>query len=184
MIRSFIALLPPREAVDWLEDVQADLTIGRLVPSENYHLTLAFLGEHPRQVLEDLHLELERIQSPPISLELDGLGMFGSARPRALYARALPSPELSHLRQSAFRAAEVAGIALKHEKFVPHVTLARFNTLGTEAIADLETYTARHVGDRAGPFEIDRFCLMRSELRREAAPVYDIMAEYPLGSAL
>ena len=54
MIRAFVAIRPPEDIVDALEEVQADLAAGRPVAPENLHITLVFLGEHPAPQLEDL----------------------------------------------------------------------------------------------------------------------------------
>ena len=46
-MRAFLALDLPQETRDALIRVQADLPVGRPVPCENLHLTLAFLDEQP-----------------------------------------------------------------------------------------------------------------------------------------
>ncbi|MEM0922005.1 MAG: RNA 2',3'-cyclic phosphodiesterase [Pseudomonadota bacterium] len=180
MIRAFLGLAPPPAALDALEALQADLPLDRPVPRENFHLTLVFLGNHPRPVLEDLHLGLEAIRGAPVALHFDGLGMFGGAKPRALYARAAHCPALSHIHRKTFRAAEMAEMIPDSRKFTPHVTLSKLGAMEPGDLVELQDEMARHADWHAGPFEVDRFYLYRSTLRRGAPPVYEVLAEYPL----
>ncbi|MEM7236507.1 MAG: RNA 2',3'-cyclic phosphodiesterase [Pseudomonadota bacterium] len=179
MIRAFVALTLPPALHETLEGLQSGLAIGRVVPPENFHLTLAFLGTHPRPVLEDLHLVLEQISLPAFDISIAGLGVFGGRSPRALYADIAASPELSLLRSRIHAAAREAGIQPDSRKFLPHITLARFSGPGGQDLADLERFVARRIETRAGPFRIGAVGLYRSHLGA-GAPVYDLMAEYLL----
>lgn len=180
MIRAFVALTLPHAMRYELEGMQAGLTVGRLVPPENYHLTLMFLGEHPRPVLEDLHLELEAITSEPIELALRGVDVFGGSSPRALFAAVAPTEVLKSLRAKVLRAAGDAGIEPDRRRFHPHITLSRFSGLGDEDRLELDQYIARRLEISAGPFLVSSFGLYRSTLRN-GPPVYGLMAEYPIG---
>ncbi|MBY8975442.1 RNA 2',3'-cyclic phosphodiesterase [Rhodobacteraceae bacterium NNCM2] len=179
MIRAFAALVLPDDFRDAVETLQAGLNVGREVPAENLHLTLAFFGEHPRPALEDLHLALEEIDHEPVELELNGVGMFGGASPRAIFAAVKPSPSLKLLRDQVHRAARSAGLAPDSRKFHPHITLARFGDLGGEDRLELDKFIARRIDFSAGPFLVTSFGLYRSTLRG-GPPIYDLMAEYPL----
>ncbi|MEM1276525.1 MAG: RNA 2',3'-cyclic phosphodiesterase [Pseudomonadota bacterium] len=180
MIRAFVALTLPDPMIEALDALQADLTIGSLVARENLHLTLAFLGEQPRPVLEDLHLALERIRLAPFELTLSGLGQFGGREPRTIHAEADRTEPLKRLRGKVYRAAEEAGLTPDTRRFHPHVTLSRLKALDFEERAGLERWTARHAGFAAGPSEMSSFGLYQSTLTRNG-PVYDLMAAYPLG---
>lgn len=180
MIRAFVALMLPKRLRDDLEGMQAGLTVGRLVPPENYHLTLAFLGEHPRPVLEDLHLELETIAPEPLDLTINGVDVFGGSSPRALFAAVLQTDPLKALRAKILHAADEAGIHPDRRRFHPHITLSRFSGLGDEDRLELDQFIARRLEISAGPFIIPSFGLYRSTLRN-GPPVYDLMAEYPIG---
>ena len=180
MIRAFVGLALPEDIARALVAAQAGLPVGRPVETENLHLTLAFLGEQPRPVLEDLHHALEDIDAAPVSLEIAGLGIFGGERPRSLHAAVVQDPALSRLRSRVQAAAREAGIALPRERFVPHVTLARFARPPTgEDLAALQGFVGRRLGLRAGPAQIGEFVLFRSTLH-PAGAVYDPLATYPL----
>jgi 2'-5' RNA ligase len=184
VIRAFVGIPLPGEVAAALEVAQAGIPSGRVVPRENFHITIAFLGEQPRPVLEDVHDALDGIRVPGFALRIEGLGMFGGARPRVLFAEVAPEPGLTQLRRKVLRAVHEAGIELSRERFRPHVTLARFGDgLRGEDAAELQAYVARRVGLSAEPFAVENFVLYRSHLGR-GGPTYEPLAEYPLSAGI
>jgi RNA 2',3'-cyclic 3'-phosphodiesterase len=182
VIRAFVGIPLPGAAADALEAAQAGIPAGRVVPYDNFHVTIAFLGEQPRPVLEDVHHALDSVRVPGFPLRIEGLGMFGGARPRVLFAEVAPEPGLSQLRRKVLRAVHEAGIALSRERFHPHVTLARFGDgLRGEDALEMQAFVARRIAVRAGPFQLESFALYRSHLGR-AGPTYEVLAEYPLAA--
>lgn len=182
MIRAFVGIPLPDEVADALAAAQAGMPSGREVPSENFHVTLAFLGDQPEPVVEEAYHALAAVRAPSFSLGVEGLGMFGGARPRVLFAQVAPDPGLSRLHRKVLRAVHDAGIALARQRFHPHVTLARFgDALRGEDAAEMQAFVARRVGLCAGPFAVDHFVLYRSHLGRSGA-IYEPLAEYPLGA--
>src|SRR6056297_1846927 len=117
MIRAFVGLPLPEEVVERLEAVQAGLPAGRPVEPENFHVTLAFLGEQPEPVVEDVHHELERIDAPAPVLSVEGLNMFGGARMRTLHAAIAGDAALKRLRGRVLAAVRGAGVAVARERF-------------------------------------------------------------------
>lgn len=183
MIRAFLALPLPAEVRRDLEAAQAGLPTGRPVAPENLHLTLVFLGEHHEPVLEDLHYALEGLSAPGFQVALSGVGVFGNALPRVLYAAVEPEPALNHLRKKVARAAREAGIALPGDRYTPHVTLARFpREMPGEDVIAVQEFVARRMGLATAPFTAERFVLYRSTLGRNG-PIYQEMAEYGLSLA-
>ncbi len=181
MIRAFVALPLPEPVLDALIAAQAGLPVGRPLPRENMHVTLAFLGEHPMPVIKDVHHALGAIRAPEFGLSLAGLGLFGGDKPRLLHAEVVPAPGLKHLRAKVLQAAREAGLEFDRARFHPHVTLARFTagTLTPDETARLHNFVLRRADFRAGPFEAERFVLYRSHLGRDGSH-YEEMAEYPL----
>jgi 2'-5' RNA ligase len=180
MMRVFVGLALPDEVVRTLTAAQAGLPAGRPVPPENLHLTIAFLGERPEPVVEDLHAALSRIGAPPVGLSLRGTGLFGGARPRILYADVAEAPGLGHLRRKVLTAAREAGIDTPRERFQPHVTLARLpRELPVEDVQRLEAFAVRRMDLAAGPVTIRAFALFESHLKGDGA-LYEVLAEYPL----
>jgi 2'-5' RNA ligase len=181
VIRAFVAIELPDAPAEVLESAQVGIPAGRLVPSENFHITLAFLGEHPEPVLEDVHAELDRIAGPRFEVALDGLGTFGGDKPRVLFAHVTPNHELSALRKKVRQAVRAGGVELSHERYHPHVTLARMagNGLVGEDAVNLHGFIARRAAWVRTGFDVDHFGLYESKLGR-AGPVYSMLAEYPL----
>lgn len=86
MIRAFVAIALPQEVRIELQILGIGLGLPDPVPPENLHLTLAFLGERPEPVLEDVHAGLAQLRAPAFDLALAGLDMFGGAKPRTVHA--------------------------------------------------------------------------------------------------
>ncbi len=180
-VRAFIAIPVPETAVPALGDVQGAVEVGRLVPAEDWHLTLAFLGDVPDGMLERLDEALRGLAVPAFGMRVRGIDIFGGRRPSVLYAGVERSEPLIRLRDKVRTAARAAGAELARERFRPHVTLARFparmTMLETQRIAGvLEGW-----GDLdAGTVPVRHVSLYRSRLGPGGA-VYEVLAEYPLG---
>lgn len=100
---------------------------GRYVLPENYHITLAFLGNVPDERIEDARSILRRCtqDAPPLRLTLGETGFFGS-RERAIVTIGVhDAPPLLPLHQSLIHALDDAGLPADHGPFSPHITLAR-----------------------------------------------------------
>ena len=177
-MRAFVAIDLPEEASGALERLQAALPVGRPVPPENFHLTLAFLGEQPEEALEELNLELEAIKQPPFELRFDGLGAFGGDRPRVLFADVAPNPALSGLRARIVKAVRRAGMAPPKKAFHPHVILARFgDRAAPDVTARLRRFVAETSASPAPGFPVAAFCLYASTLHPTGAR-HELLARY------
>lgn len=179
MIRAFLALALP-------DTIRSALTVQQFlirppgpVPPENFHLTLVFMGETPEPVLEELHHGLEALRIAPFILRLQGLGLFGGAKPHSLWAGLAPSAPLMQLQQKVERLARGAGCRVEARSFRPHVTLARFARLSPEERVHLE----RAVGEspfQSAEWQVEGMRLVRSTLGKRGSH-YDDLAEYAFG---
>ncbi len=179
MIRAFIALPLPEAVRSALVLLQHQLPVPRRVEPEAMHLTLLFLGELPHPELEAVHHALDELRAPGFDLQLQGLGLFGGARPRNLHAGVSPQPALDHLQAKVAQAVRGTGLRVARHRFVPHVTLARFTPEQIEDRPRLERAVAGAALFRSEPFAVRGFGLYRSTLRRDGA-VYDLLADYAL----
>lgn len=177
----FIAIDLPDGVRDRLEDLQDHLPVGRLADPETLHLTLAFLDEQPRDVVHAVHEALEAVRYDPFTVQMQGLGTFGSRSPRVLWAGIAPSPDLVVLRDKVRSAVRRGGVDLPRERFRPHVTLARFgNRVEGEALERLRRYLERFGAAPMPEFTVETFTLFESHLRKDGAH-HDALAEYALG---
>ncbi len=178
MTRAFVAIPMPEDAAARLAGLVRGLTVGRRVPEENLHLTLAFLGEVTDAGLEELHDTLSAVRGAPVDLRFEGLGVFGEDRPRAAWAAVAADARLVELQKQVERAARRAGLSPEAWRFVPHVTLARLKGRREDAAP-----LARFLGERGGgtvpSVRAVAFSLMASILRPEGAE-YEELARYPL----
>ena len=179
MIRAFVGIPVPEPVARSLTIAQAGLEVGYPVPPENFHITLAFLGEQQEPVVEEVADALSLVSADAFDLRLSGLGTFGSA-PRILFADVAPSPALSALRKRVRRIAVDAGIEMTHERFRPHVTLARFGRglVGDDA-ESLRGHIARRMAMVDHEFQAQEFTLYESHLGR-SGPSYAALATFSL----
>lgn len=178
MIRLFAALPLPDRATARLVGLQKGLP-GRVVAPENFHVTLGFFGEIPEPQAEELHGALEAIRAPGFNLWLDGLGLFGAAKPRNLHALVRPDPALAPLRDKVLRAARGVGLTPEGGRYSPHVTLTRLSA-GALAPSEAAALLQARGGFTEGPHPMRGFTLYRSDLGK-AGPRYEALATYPLG---
>lgn len=180
MTRAFVALPLPDETREMLARVQEGLSIGRLVPPENMHLTLAFLDDQPGPVLSALHEALSEIEAEAPELRISGLDVFGGNRPRLVFAAVEKTKALSALREAVRSATRKSGIELARERFRPHVTLARLpHRLPPDAFRRLGLFLADSGALRLDPVWPASLGLFASHLTPDG-PVYEDLALYPL----
>jgi RNA 2',3'-cyclic 3'-phosphodiesterase len=102
-------------------------TDARWVPVEQYHVTLAFLGECGGDALPALESLLWETAAgvSPFLLTLYGFGSFGREDDAILYAALQNQPALLSLSDAVRLRLAGAGQAFDPKPFAPHVTLAR-----------------------------------------------------------
>lgn len=182
-MRSFIAIPIPEEAGDALAAVQAALPFGRVVPRENLHLTLVFLGEVAEPQLEEVHFALETLRHPAFDLTLSGLDIFGGDRPQSLNIAARATPDMTELHRRIRSRLHGVGVETERRRFVPHVTLARFGkSMGSDETGRIGRFLAGRADLRLPPFRVSAFCLYQSILTADGAH-YEALADYPLTGA-
>lgn len=181
MIRAFIALPLPDDVRDALEDVQADLDVGRPTAPENFHITLAYLDKQNDRTLEHIHDVLSQVSHARFDVVLHGIGVFGGRDPRVVWAGVEPERQLENLRDRVRRAATRSGVELARERFRPHVTLARFRgRLKPRESQRLQAFLMRHGALRFEPFEAQAFVLYQSTLH-SAGAIHEPITRYSLG---
>jgi 2'-5' RNA ligase len=179
MIRAFLGIDLPPEVRGACQVQQFLLPLPRRVEPENLHLTLVFLGNCPEPVLDAAHEGFEALRERGFSLSLQGLGLFGKAKPHTAWAGVAASDALLHLRAKVETIARQAGCPVYGRKYMPHVTLGRFAPPGPDETARLERAVALGAGFRTDPWPVTELTLWRSHLTGKG-PQYEVLTRYPL----
>jgi 2'-5' RNA ligase len=148
--RLFTAVVPPVDVLDELTrwvDPRRD-TAWRWTDASDWHVTLAFYADVEPWRYEELvgQLTSATVRTSPFPVSLRGVGCFASAaKAHVLYADVDdPRGALPGLAARCHTAATTTGIDVAHQKYHPHVTLARRcqpadGTRHLRALAELAT---------------------------------------------
>ena len=169
-LRLFFAVRPDPIERDWLAEAALSLSVGddaKLVPRNNYHVTLAFIGEVAAAQLATL-LRIGAAQAAPaLAFRFDAFEYWPKPEVVVAVARTIPEGVQALWRQLHQELA-AHGWALDAKRLRPHVTLARKVSQAPVLPAMLPVnWVARE------------FCLMRSELGAPQ-PAYTVVDTWPL----
>lgn len=169
--RLFVALWPPAGLQEALHTAAGKWVVsgrGRVLPAENLHLTLAFLGPVDAEQEACVIARVEGVRAAPFELVLDQAGLW--RRSGILWVGASQTPEaLLALTTDLNAALGTCGYQPDTRPFKVHVTVAR------------------HVRSAARPlmiaphrWRVDSFCLVQSQTLPRGAQ-YEILQRWPLG---
>jgi RNA 2',3'-cyclic 3'-phosphodiesterase len=176
--RLFTGLEIPADIGLALSQYRGGLPGARWVEPENYHVTLRFIGDIDEAMARDVFSVLgEGRRRGPVAVSLDRLATFGGDRPRALFARVEPSPDLQDLQAEHERLMRRVGLPPERRKFTPHVTLAR---LRDTSPLDAAHYIGTHGHFPKLTFTAQRYVLYSARESTGGGP-YLVEAAYPLG---
>ena len=131
---------------------------GSFTRPENWHLTLAFLGEVPEERLEAVCRAMDSVAVPPLRLRFARVGRFRRDEGDVVWVAPEENRALITLWQELSAALEKEGFRLEKRSFVPHVTLCRRFRAGG-------SYDAAAALSRPFTACADHISLMLSELR-------------------
>lgn len=177
-MRLFVALTPPARLQRELERQAVRFRGlcrgGRLVPRENLHLTLAFLGETDRRPA--VEAAMTAAAGAPFVLRTAPPGRFPGKRGDLWWMGVEEAPPLLALRRRLVRALGEAGVWLDDAKpSRPHITLGR--DLRPEPGADLRAWAA---GCPPRSWRVETLTLMESRPNPGGAPRYIPLFHCPL----
>lgn len=127
----FIALPIQSHLRQVLEQVSNDIDLDlfkHIVYPEDYHVTVAFLGDASEEQLSSLHDRLCDVVATflPFELKPDRVATFGREKqPRVLYVSIQMNEWLDKLHQAVVHACSNSGFTLDQREFRPHITLAK-----------------------------------------------------------
>lgn len=176
MPRLFSGIEIPSTVAERLAGLRGGLATARWVQSENYHITLRFIGDVDDVIADEFASTLQSVSSPAFDLALNSLGSFGNRKPRAVWAGVAPNDALTALQRAHERAAQAAGLEPEGRNFHPHVTLARLRNGKAQAVA---AWLEGKGGFFCPPFEVSRFVLFSSRASSGGGP-YVVEQDYPL----
>ena len=99
---------------------------GRFSRPENFHLTLAFLGEVPEERVNEVKSAMERVTVPRMELVFGRTGCFRRNGGEIWWIGAEENESLSGLQHELMKELKAAGFKPDDRgRFRPHITLAR-----------------------------------------------------------
>lgn len=176
MPRLFTALEIPALVASDLASLRGGLPGARWIDTENYHITLRFIGDIDDAMAHDVEHTLAAIRRSSFSVALDQLTFFGGDKPRAVVVRTRADTALTELQAEQERLLRRIGVPPEPRKFLPHVTLARLRGVSCASVA---TYLGARGYFPPLRFEATRFVLYSSRDSVGGGP-YIVEADYPL----
>ncbi|MFD2514394.1 RNA 2',3'-cyclic phosphodiesterase [Pontibacter locisalis] len=148
----------------------------RMIPAQNLHLTLYFIGNVPHEKLAEIKQVLQetakRHQSFTLYHEQTEAGP-NKKKPRLIWARFSAHTAFEELTQDLTQ--QLSTDSSSPKKPIPHITLARFRK-DKPAPKDLPAVQFDH----PVILTVDTISLWHSELA-SPHPVYSVLETYPLG---
>ena len=147
-MRLFIGLPLPQEiraAVSNLAHHAQRIIPGRYIPAENYHITLAFLGEAQEEAVPRIANTLSRFLAcvPAPRLTSVAPDVFGRMENGILVLRMHSAPMLDPLHEALADALRAQSLPVTDGPFTPHITLARHAAASPEVLSALKNEALR-----------------------------------------
>ena len=181
MPRLFIALEFPEPVKDRLAEICGNLPGADWVYSDQFHLTLRFLGEQDPEIFSRVREALHGVQARSFPITLKDMGVFPlRGEPETLWVGVARSEALISLRHKVESLLARNGVPPDTRKFFPHVTLAK---VGGSREAWVGQYVADHSLFSIHDIPIQGFSLFSSSLRPEGA-IHTVEGVYPLEGIL
>jgi RNA 2',3'-cyclic 3'-phosphodiesterase len=187
-MRLFVALDIPEAVRKNLVEVRQRFTKPesrmRWVPSENFHVTLKFIGEVAQGKVEVISNALREVRTPGlVEVVFRGLGWYWNAKGFGLLlATIYPSDSLATLANKIGRQLEPLRIAPDAHVYRPHITLARCKHLEhrwrSVIPQDIMSVANEHKGHLFGSVNSETFDLIESKLDSDGSK-YTTLDTFP-----
>lgn len=152
--------------VDLSQKMEERAESGRFTPADNWHLTLAFLGEVAPSRLLDLEKTLDACPVSAFPIRLTRIGRFPGREGKDLvWVGVEANPEMMRLADAIRGGLRRGGFAFDPKPFVPHLTIGREIRMKQEWMGRPDPQIPQ------AEFLADRFCLMES-IREAGRIVY------------
>lgn len=171
-MRLFISIDPPADIQDQIAALQFYDKAIRWCPVEQIHLTLAFLGEHPENAIDDICEALSRVELEPFDVRTADAGCFHHG---ALWLGVEENATLMSLQKKVVNTLKRQGISFQSRRFHPHITVGRSKVNPAEAVEQLQA----RLNHQSFEFTVGHFVLKSSQLHSTGA-VHTSEAEFYL----
>ena len=187
-LRTFVAV-PANDEVKrktsrLIKKLELEISRVRWTDNDNYHCTLAFLGE-----MENIELpavcdavQEAAAQTEPFEVAWSGIGAFPNlTRPRVLWVGTTEGGEnMTQLAHQVEAGLIPIGYRPPHRGFTPHLTLGRGPRHG-RPLDDLRDVIEHWPRQDIGRQHVDHVNVYSSDLTSNG-PVYTVLARVPLGN--
>ena len=178
-MRTFIGTFLPEEILDYLYEIQNNLKKnlnGKInwVAKSKIHITLKFIGNVNESQIKLIKERLNRIDFKKFKISLDKIGIFPNEEfIRVIWVGLNNDKKIINLQQKID--SDLIDIFNKDQEFNAHLTLGRVKSIQdkNEFIKNLKIKIENK------EFEINEFCLVKSELNKEG-PKYEILEKFKL----
>jgi RNA 2',3'-cyclic 3'-phosphodiesterase len=168
--RLFFALWPDAIVREQIAVIAASLFSGSqqsVVPIENYHLTIAFLGAVSPATIPDIVVTARSVRFASFDIVLQQTGYWQRSRVAWLSPAGCPQ-SLATLADDLWNKLAGLGLVLDSRQFRPHVTLAR----ELNELASVQLPPPVH-------WRVQSFALLESTPGSKG-PVYTVLEEFPV----
>lgn len=147
---------------------------GSFVSRDNLHLTLSFLGEITGEQVKKAEGILSKIDFRKFPIETGDVGFFPDRDYVKVIWVEIISKEIAPLRNEIQRALSDAGFSFKEMDFIPHLTVARINSVKDKKL--FMNIVEQHKPKKM-LFIAEDFALMKSNLKK-TGPDYKIIKKF------
>ena len=182
MIRLFVALSIPEKIRNQIVEIRKRVIVDdsdyRWEDESKLHLTLKFIGEVKRDLLEKIATELQFLENyQTINCTLEKFGFFfrGKNDPRILWVGFKVDENIFMIVNQLNERLKNFSIPIESKKFKPHLTLLRIKTRVSEDFID--KFTSYKLPDIS--FTCSEISLMESELKKSGS-IYKEIKKYKL----
>lgn len=176
-MRLFIGIRIPDEIkrkieISVVSDLRKEIREARIVPSENQHLTLKFIGETSE---DNIPFIREIISSSaglflPVKAIVRGVGVFPDEKNVRVFWIGMNSDgTLKKLNNLLEIKLEKAGISKKEDRFKEHITIARFKSVPKLSV--LKEILEKYKDTIFGEMKVEDIELIKSEIH-SSGPIY------------
>lgn len=180
----FYALKLPLETKQLMQEyclkLKENFFFSRWVHHEDFHITLAFLGNAEQEQLQNSiqQVQKELQEQTTFSLVIHHLGVFGKKdSPRIFWAGVKEEKQLFRIRDLVYESCIASGFKLESRPFHPHITLAR-KWSGEELFSSERLEENHPFTDEPIRFQANEVVLYQTILNQ--IPKYEAIETFPL----